>query len=106
MPNDSRRTEPRYDRKLEVEVIANGQTLTATSHNISLGGILVATMEAIIPKTAVRVRFKVPTQPEPIDVTAEVRWTEPYKDGLTQLGIRFGSLRAREVWALNRFLAS
>jgi Tfp pilus assembly protein PilZ len=50
------------------------------------------------------VRFQIPTQPEPIEVSGEVRWVEPGAAGQPSgMGIRFQGLRAREVWALNRF---
>jgi hypothetical protein len=52
----------------------------------------------------VEVRFKVPTQPEPIEVGAEVRWLESGSaERKPGVGIRFHGLRARDVWALNRF---
>jgi hypothetical protein len=50
-----------------------------------------------------QVRFSVPVQPEPIEVTGEVRWIE--RGGADQpagLGIRFHGLRARDAWALGR----
>jgi hypothetical protein len=51
-----------------------------------------------------QIRFRIPTQPEPIEVSGEVRWVEPGEgDQLPGMGIRFQGLRAREVWALNRF---
>jgi hypothetical protein len=56
------------------------------------------------PQTPVEVRFRIPTQPEPVDVTGEVRWVEPAKGDVPGgMGIRFQGLRARDVWALNRF---
>ncbi len=56
---------------------------------------------------AIQVRFRIPTQPEPIEVTGEVCWVERGGPGENQgMGIRFQGLRAREVWALNRFFQS
>jgi uncharacterized protein (TIGR02266 family) len=92
---------------LDVEVIAGNQTHTATTGNISLGGLFVET-SAICPlQSRVQVRFRIPTQPEPIEVSGEVRWVEAGgPDQAAGLGIRFQGLRAREVWALNRFFQS
>lgn len=99
-----RRTDPRYARRLDVEVIAGDQKRAATTVNISLGGLFVETTEAFPLQTRLQVRFKIPTQPEPIEVSGEVRWVEPGAAGQPSgMGIRFQGLRAREVWALNRF---
>ena len=99
-----RRTDPRYDRKLEVELVVDGKRQVVASKNLSLGGIFVETSEPLPIQTTIQVRFKVPTQPEAIDVTGEVRWLEPPEGNAAHgMGIRFHGLRARDVWALNRF---
>ena len=107
MSDHFRRTDPRYARRLDVEVIAGNETRTATTGNISLGGLFVET-SAIYPlQSRVQIRFRIPTQPEPIEVSGEVRWVEAGgPDQAAGLGIRFQGLRAREVWALNRFFQS
>jgi type IV pilus assembly protein PilZ len=99
-----RRTDPRYARRLDVEVIAGDVRRNATTGNISLGGMFVETTEPFPLQTKLQIRFVIPTQPEPIEVTGEVRWIEA--GGPEQpagMGVRFQGLRAREVWALNRF---
>jgi len=102
-----RRTDPRYARRLEVEIVAGDQKRAATTVNISLGGLFVEIGEAFPNQTQLQVRFKIPTQPEPIEVSGEVRWVEPGSPGESYgMGIRFHGLRAREVWALNRFFQS
>jgi uncharacterized protein (TIGR02266 family) len=102
-----RRTDPRYERRLEVEIVAEGRRQVGHSRNISLGGMFVETPEALAMQTTIQVRFRVPTQPEPIDVTGEVRWVEKGSAGTPAgMGIRFHGLRARDVWALNRFFQS
>jgi len=99
-----RRTDPRYARRLDVEVIVGDQKRTATTGNISLGGLFLETKETFPLQTRLQIRFKIPTQPEPIEVSGEVRWVEPGgPDQPSGMGIRFQGLRAREVWALNRF---
>lgn len=104
MSEHFRRTDPRYDRRIEVDLSAEGKRSSAVTKNISLGGMFVETLEPLTVGTTLQVRFKVPTQPEPIEVTGEVRWIERGAPGkLTGMGVRFQGLRAREVWALNRF---
>lgn len=100
-----RRTDPRYARRLDVELVADGKTVVAQCLNLSLGGMFVETTEAVPLQTSIQIRFRVPTQPEVIDVTGEVRWTERPNQpgGPSGLGIRFHGLRARDVWALNRY---
>ena len=72
----------------------------ATTRNISLGGVFVETTTPLPLQTRLQIRFRIPTQSEPI----EVRWVEPAgEEQLPGMGIRFQGLRAREVWALNRF---
>jgi uncharacterized protein (TIGR02266 family) len=99
-----RRTDPRYDRCVDVEIRAGSREIRAKSRNLSLGGMFVESTELLPAQTAVEVRFRIPTQPEPVDVAGEVRWVEAGKDGGPGgMGIRFQGLRARDVWALNRF---
>jgi Tfp pilus assembly protein PilZ len=67
----------------------------------------VETKETLPLQTQLQIRFKIPTQPESIEVTGEVRWVEPGgPEQPSGMGIRFQGLRAREVWALNRFFQS
>jgi uncharacterized protein (TIGR02266 family) len=102
-----RRTDPRYDRRVEVEIVAAGKQYRVTTRNLSLGGMFVDTDDLLPEQTTIQVRFKVPTQPELVDVAGEVRWVEPGTDGKPGgMGIRFQGLRARDVWALNRFFQS
>jgi uncharacterized protein (TIGR02266 family) len=102
-----RRTDPRYERRLEVEMTADGNRHVGHSRNISLGGMFVETTDLLPVQTTIQVRFRVPTQPEPIDVTGEIRWVEAGGPGqMSGMGIRFHGLRARDVWALNRFFQS
>jgi uncharacterized protein (TIGR02266 family) len=90
-----------------VELTADGKRHLGHTRNISLGGMFVETAEILPVQTTIQVRFRVPTQPEPIDVTGEIRWVEPGVNGqVAGMGIRFHGLRARDVWALNRFFQS
>jgi c-di-GMP-binding flagellar brake protein YcgR len=102
-----RRTDPRYDRRLDVEILVGGKRLQGQSRNISLGGMFVELGETLSEQAVVEVRFQVPTQPEAITVGAEVRWIERIGGSdLVGVGIRFQGLRARDVWALNRYFQS
>lgn len=104
MAEHFRRIDPRYERKLEVELTCEGERLVAPSTNVSLGGMYIESSRSFPIGTAVTLRFHLPTQPEAVEVGGDVRWVVQ-KPGAstTGLGIRFQGLRARDVWALNRY---
>ena len=73
-----------------------------TVMNLSLGGALLAAGAKFSMGERVKISFAVPTMmDEPIEVTATVRWSD---DKAT--GIQFDGLRARDVWALNKYFES
>jgi uncharacterized protein (TIGR02266 family) len=100
---EHRRADRRYDRSIAIDVIVSGETLVAETRNISLGGVYVACERALPFGTKVSLRFRVPTQTELIEVDGQVRWVEMEEGQVKGLGIRFEGLRARDVWALNKF---
>jgi len=103
-----RRIDPRYDRQLEIEVLFEGKKQISQTRNISLGGLYLESASPLPIGTTVQLRFQLPTQPEPVEVAGDVRWV--VKKGAagdqSGIGIRFQGLRARDVWALNRFFQS
>ena len=87
-----------------MEIKAGSKELAGRTRNVSLGGMFVELELPLPAETSIEVRFRVPTQPEPIEVTGEIRWSEPATgERKAGIGIRFHGLRARDVWALNRF---
>ncbi len=100
---EHRRADRRYDRRIEIQVTTDGATFATYTRNISLGGVYVLSDRAVAFGAKVKLTFTVPTQAEVIEVDGEVRWVE-VEDGNTHgVGIQFGGLRARDVWALNKF---
>ena len=69
--------------------------------NLSLGGALIAAGARFAMGQRVQLSFAVPTLEVPIEIGATVRWSD---DKAT--GIQFDGLRAREVWALNKYFES
>ena len=67
--------------------------------NLSLGGALfsIGTAKLAMGSRLV-IAFKVPTIDEAIEIGATVRWSD---DKAT--GVQFDGLRARDVWALNKY---
>jgi Tfp pilus assembly protein PilZ len=99
-----RRIDPRYDRQLTVELTFDGHDHVCRSRNMSLGGMHVEARDPLPIGAAVSLRFQIPTQPELVEVGGDVRWVvaTPGTDQVG-IGIRFHGLRARDVWALNRY---
>ncbi|MES1171883.1 MAG: PilZ domain-containing protein [Bacteroidota bacterium] len=104
MAEHFRRIDPRYDRQLSVEISCDGEEQVGRSRNVSLGGMYLEGRKTLPIGAAVNLRFHIPTQPEAVEVAGDVRWvvTGP-GGGEIGIGIRFQGLRARDVWALNRF---
>ena len=99
-----RRIDPRYDRQLTVEVSCNGEEQIGRSRNVSLGGMYLEGRSALPIGATVNLRFHIPTQPEAVEVSGDVRWVVNTPGSAeVGIGVRFQGLRARDVWALNRF---
>lgn len=104
MAEHFRRIDPRYERQLDVELVFEGKKQTCRTQNLSLGGLYVESAFAPPLGSTVQLRFVLPTQPEAVEVGGDVRWVVKKGAGdLSGVGIRFQGLRARDVWALNRF---
>ena len=66
--------------------------------NLSLGGALIAQNKRHPMGARCNIAFRVPTMEEPIEIGGTVRWSDD-----TSVRIQFDGLRARDVWALNKF---
>jgi uncharacterized protein (TIGR02266 family) len=100
---EHRRSDRRYERRLPIELLYEGSSYDGQTRNISLGGVFVDTEHPLPFGARIKMRFKVPTQPEPIEADGQVRWLEMEEGRLRGMGVRFEGLRARDVWALNKF---
>ena len=103
MAEHFRLIDPRYERQLDVEVVADGKKSLSRTVNISLGGLFLESSVPLELGATVQLRFSLPTQPEPVEVAGDVRWVVKREGGHSGIGIRFQGLRARDVWALNQF---
>ena len=106
MAEHFRRIDPRYERQLDVEVVADGKKHTSRTVNISLGGLFLDSATPLELGMTVQLRFQLPTQPEAVEVSGDVRWVVKKEGAHSGIGIRFQGLRARDVWALNQFFQS
>ncbi len=95
-----RRAHERFDVRLEVSVLHAGTAYTGQTRNISLGGVLLTGDAVGVPFGAsVELTIPLPALEEPATIPATVRWI---RDGA--VGLQFGSLRAKEQWALNQLM--
>lgn len=76
----------------------NGEARPVTLVNLSLGGALVSAGTRYSMGALVTISFSIPTVEEAVEVGATVRWSDDKATGL-----QFDGLRARDVWALNKF---
>jgi Tfp pilus assembly protein PilZ len=95
---DNRRTSTRHEVSLPAKLVVDGAPLQCHLQNLSLGGALLAAGNKLPMGQRVVMSFTVPTMPEAIEVGGTVRWSD---DKAT--GIQFDGLRARDVWALNKY---
>ena len=95
--DENKRTQKRYEWRIDVEITMGADTRTAQTRNISLGGVFVSAVDKPPFGTRVHLRFRVPLQKDPIDVGGTVRWGD--SEGY---GVQFDGLRARDVWALGK----
>ena len=98
---NNRRAQQRFDIELPVDVTYVGQTFATTCRNVSLGGMFLRLLEPIPFGALVRLRFVLPELDHPVEVDAHVRWVQPDAG----IGVQYGGLRAREVWALQQLFS-
>ncbi len=101
---DHRRSDRRFDRRLVVEFTHGGTAYPVETRNISLGGVFVATEMTLPYGTKVSLKMKLPDMVEPIVVDSHVRWIENEGGKQVGLGLRFEALRAKDIWALSKYL--
>lgn len=92
-----KRTQQRYAYRLPLRIEKGGDEIEGNSVNMSLGGMLIETDRSFPLGTGIILRFRLPALKFDTEVEATVRWSKEGKHG-----VQFGSLRARDVWALNK----
>ena len=100
---EHRRSDRRYERRVPIDFTYESTSYASHTRNISLGGVFIETEQTLPFGARVGLKFRVPTQAEPIEVEGQVRWLEMEEGRLRGIGVRFEGLRARDVWALNKF---
>ena len=102
-PATTRRQNQRFDVNLPVAVKHGEQAIAARALNASLGGLFIELeldQKVKLPLGArLHVRFEVVGHA--VESNAVVRW-----HGDRGLGVQFDGLRARDVWALEKYFKS
>lgn len=92
-----KRSHERFRIEVDVTLVYEGAEYPGRSRDMGLGGVFVHS-DASVPFGAdLHVRIALPRLKEPALIPATVRWHA--RGGM---GLQWRSLRAREVWALNR----
>lgn len=95
-----RRVHERYACSIDALIRMGDEALETRASNISLGGAFFESEESLPLGADVRVELDIPGSELRLEAEATVRW---YKPG--GFGVQFKSLRAREVWAMNRWFS-
>jgi hypothetical protein len=95
---DNRRSSTRHAVSIPATLTIGGVKQDCTVQNLSLGGALFQLGNRIAMGSRLDISFRVPTADEAIEIGATVRWSDD-----SSTGIQFDGLRARDVWALNKF---
>lgn len=96
--SENRRTQTRYDVDFPASVTVDDFTYEVTLQNLSLGGAFVTYHDRPPMGQRVQIAFTIPIEDHRIEVGGAVRWGTG--EGI---GIQFDGLRARDVWALNKY---
>lgn len=104
-----RRENARRAYDIQVGVSTEHRLFTGLSHNISAGGLFIATEEHLAKGDKIEVKFSIPGSPHVFHKKAVVCWTRPFDadgDGRTRAGagVRLEDLSDEEQRLLNAFL--
>lgn len=95
-------TKRQYERTLvalSVAFLKDNVRIVARSRDLSLGGMFVETDKPLPYGTNFELAVTLPALPEPAVIEATVRWIGP-----TGMGVQWGTLRAKETWAINQLM--
>jgi uncharacterized protein (TIGR02266 family) len=104
----SRRRTPRISFEVEVSLESDHNFFTGFSHNISEGGVFVATPHVLPMGTVVEFTFRLDPFPEQVSVRGEVRWIRESNDETSDvpsgMGLQFVDLHPVMAERINTFI--
>lgn len=101
------RKNPRYAVELEVGLGSDHNFYHGLSENMSEGGIFIATHRTYSKGDHIELTIGLPTEPDPVAVTGEIRWVREYSetsDVPPGIGVAFTDLSEAAEEAIRRFL--
>jgi uncharacterized protein (TIGR02266 family) len=90
--------------EVPVDLELSGQSFVATSANVGVGGLFVATDRRFHIGDQVNLRFTLPGQAQPIAVTGEVQWLYGHQGRAMGMGLRFIDLPVAAATAIEEYL--
>jgi len=99
------RVHERHAIRREIQVTRGDDVVDGMTEDLSLGGAQIHVQIDPPLKTSdrVRLKFTLPDLADPVTVDAQVRWVSDVDR--SYVGVQFMSgFRAKETWALNRFI--
>lgn len=93
------RAHDRCTAELEVSLVVGGQEIPARSRDLGVGGMFIMSDMQLNYGDTCAVRMTLPALKESVELPVTVRWVTD--EGA---GVQFGSLRAREMWAINKLV--
>jgi c-di-GMP-binding flagellar brake protein YcgR len=100
-----KRTHERIFVEQEIRIFRGDEEFAGITANLSLGGLQVRVGLSPPAKLGERLRvsFRVPELPDPIEAQVQVRWRSEIDPSM--LGLQFVTgFRAKQTWALGRYL--
>ena len=100
-----RRRQHRYSVDIPVGFSHAGHQFHGTAKNLSVGGMYIETKGSLPFGAEILLEFIVPHPRQIVVAQAQVRWMEGQNGTAAGIGVQFLGLRAKHVWALNKYLA-
>jgi uncharacterized protein (TIGR02266 family) len=90
--------------EIAIDCEMRGESFVATSMNIGIGGLFVATNRRFELGERINLRFRLPGQSHAIAVTGEVKWLRQVEGRTLGIGLRFMGLTILAAAAIQEFL--
>lgn len=97
---NERRNHARIATHLPARFGISAVSFSGTINSLSFGGALIQTPQVFEPGTQLKLQFKTPKDPDPIEASAHVVWTHD-KDSM---GVQFFNLGVKEINKLEKML--
>ena len=103
------RSAPRASVYVDIDVYSDHVFWTGLSMNMSEGGVFVATHHEVPVGTLLALQMVLPSEDEPLETLAEVRWTRAYtgqEDVPPGLGLAFVDIDEASLEKIRRFVST